>query len=235
MIDMQQARTAIQQTRYYNVVEEVFNSLTHGFGAVLGAFGLVLMLLSALQHDSRTYVVSAVVYGLSIVFLFLASTLYHAIPNPGAKRVFKVIDHSAIYLLIAGTYTPFLLVTFSGTFGVVMMVIIWSLAVAGVIFKVFFTNRFHNISLITYLGMGWLSLVAAYELVQNLPLTALWLLLGRRRRLLPRHDLLPVEAHPVQPRHLAPLRARRLFLPFPGRLLLCTGAGGVTKPPISNL
>jgi len=178
VIDMQQARTAIQQTRYYNVVEEVFNSLTHGFGAVLGAFGLVLMLLSALQHDSRTYVVSAVVYGLSIVFLFLASTLYHAIPNPGAKRVFKIIDHSAIYLLIAGTYTPFLLVTFDGAFGVIMMVIIWSLAVAGVVFKIFFSNRFHNLSLFTYLGMGWLSLVAAYELVQNLPWAALWLLLA---------------------------------------------------------
>ncbi len=175
---MTQARVAIQQLKYYNVVEEVFNSLTHGLGALLGAFGLVLMLLSALQHDSRTYVVSAVIYGLSIVFLFLASTLYHAIPNPSAKRVFKTIDHSAIYLLIAGTYTPILLVTFSNTFGVVMMVVIWSMAVAGVIFKVFFTNRFHNLSLITYLGMGWLSLIAVYELIQRLPLNALWLLLA---------------------------------------------------------
>ena len=173
---MTQARTAIQQLKYYNVVEEVFNSLTHGLGAVLGAFGLVLMLLSALQHDSRTYVVSAVIYGLSIVFLFLASTLYHAIPNPSAKRVFKTIDHSAIYLLIAGTYTPILLVTFSDTFGVVMMVVIWTLAVAGVIFKIFFSNRFHNFSLISYLGMGWLALIAAYQLIQQLPWAALGLL-----------------------------------------------------------
>ena len=175
---MTQARVAIRQTKYYNVIEEVFNSLTHGLGAVLGAFGLVLLLLNALQHDSRTYVVSAVIYGTSIVFLFMASTLYHAIPNRGAKRVFKIIDHSAIYLLIAGTYTPILLVTFSDTFGVVMMVVIWTLAVAGVIFKIFYSNRFHNLSLITYLGMGWLALFAAYELIQNLPWAALALLVA---------------------------------------------------------
>ena len=175
---MAQARVAIRQTKYYNVIEEVFNSLTHGLGAVLGAFGLVLLLLNALQHDSRTYVVSAVIYGTSIVFLFMASTLYHAIPNRGAKRVFKIIDHSAIYLLIAGTYTPILLVTFSDTFGVVMMVVIWTLAVAGVIFKIFYSNRFHNLSLITYLGMGWLALFAAYELIQNLPWAALALLVA---------------------------------------------------------
>lgn len=175
---MTQARTAVQQMKYYSVVEEVFNSLTHGFGALLGAFGLLLLLLNAMQHDSRTYVVSAVIYGVSIIFLFLASTLYHAIPNRGAKRVFKIIDHSAIYLLIAGTYTPFLLLTFSDTFGVALMVVIWTLAVAGVIFKVFFSDRFHNISLITYLGMGWLSLIAAYELIQHLPWTALYLLLA---------------------------------------------------------
>ena len=175
---MAQARVAIRQTKYYNVIEEVFNSLTHGLGAVLGAFGLVLLLLNALQHDSRTYVVSAVIYGTSIVFLFMASTLYHAIPNRGAKRVFKIIDHSAIYLLIAGTYTPILLVTFSDTFGVVMMVVIWTLAVAGVIFKIFYSNRFHNLSLITYLGMGWLALIAAYQLIQLLPMTALGLLVA---------------------------------------------------------
>ena len=175
---MTQARVAIRQTKYYNVIEEVFNSLTHGLGAVLGAFGLVLLLLNALQHDSRTYVVSAVIYGTSIVFLFMASTLYHAIPNRGAKRVFKIIDHSAIYLLIAGTYTPILLVTFSDTFGVVMMVVIWTLAVAGVIFKIFYSNRFHNLSLITYLGMGWLALIAAYQLIQLLPMTALGLLVA---------------------------------------------------------
>lgn len=175
---MTQVRTAVQQMKYYSVIEEVFNSLTHGFGALLGAFGLLLLLLNAVQHDSRTYVVSAVIYGLSIIFLFMASTLYHAIPNRGAKRVFKIIDHSAIYLLIAGTYTPFLLLTFSDTFGVALMVVIWTLAVAGVIFKVFFSDRFHNISLITYLGMGWLSLIAAYELIQHLPWTALYLLLA---------------------------------------------------------
>ena len=119
---MAQARVAIRQTKYYNVIEEVFNSLTHGLGAVLGAFGLVLLLLNALQHDSRTYVVSAVIYGTSIVFLFMASTLYHAIPNRGAKRVFKIMDHPAIFVIVTGAYTRILPVTFSDTFGVGQMV-----------------------------------------------------------------------------------------------------------------
>ncbi|MBW7883373.1 MAG: hemolysin III family protein [Caldilineaceae bacterium] len=168
---------SVAAVKVYSVWEEVLNSVSHGIGIVFGAIALVLLILRAMQLHESQYMASAIIYGSSIILLFAASTLYHAIPHRGTKRVFRVIDHSAIYLLIAGTYTPFLLLTMSDAFGVVLMVIVWTLAVAGVIFKVFFVNRFHNLSLITYLGMGWLSLVAAYELATNLPARANALLL----------------------------------------------------------
>jgi hemolysin III len=128
--------------------------------------------------DDTLRVVAFSIYGASIVVLFLASTLYHAIPLPRAKRVLKLVDHCAIYLLIAGTYTPFLLLTLGDTFGAVLMVVIWSLAAAGIVFKIFFLHRFHNLSLALYLGMGWLAILASYQLLANLPRTGIALLLG---------------------------------------------------------
>ncbi len=162
----------------YTPIEELFNSLSHGVGVIFGVFALVLLTLKALHLDTAVPLTGVTIYGISIVFLFLASTLYHAIPHPPTKRVFKTIDHCAIYLLIAGSYTPFLLLTIDRSFGVVLMIVIWTLALAGIIFKVFFVHRFQTLSLITYLGMGWLAVVASVQLVQNLPFLGLALLIG---------------------------------------------------------
>ncbi|OQX37792.1 MAG: hemolysin III family protein [Oceanospirillales bacterium LUC14_002_19_P2] len=160
----------------YSVAEEIANSLSHGLGMVFGIVALVLLVNEAVALDDTVRVTSFSIYGASMILLFLASTLYHAIPAPGAKRRLKLFDHCAIYLLIAGTYTPFLLVTLEGTFGTVLMAIVWSLAGLGLAFKLVFGHRYRKLSLLTYLGMGWLSLVAIGELVERLPAGGIWLL-----------------------------------------------------------
>jgi hemolysin III len=160
------------------LAEEIANSLSHGAGVLFGIFALVLLVLKSVQMDDALRVVAFTIYGASVVVLFMASTLYHAIPMPRVKQVLKLVDHCAIYLLIAGSYTPFLLLTFGDTFGAVLMVVIWSLAAAGIVFKIFFLHRFHNLSLALYLGMGWLAVLASYQLLANLPRTGIALLLG---------------------------------------------------------
>jgi hemolysin III len=162
----------------YSVLEEIFNASTHGVGIVLGAIGLVLLILKTLQTDNTAILAGMVVYGISIILLFAASTFYHAIPHLGAKRVLRIVDHCAIYLLIAGTYTPYTLLVIGDRLGAVIMAIVWSLAVAGIIFKIFFVGRFQMVSLLTYLGMGWLGLLAAFQIANNLPPTGIALLVG---------------------------------------------------------
>lgn len=172
----QAAAKAVAAT--YTLGEEIANSLSHGAGVLFGIFALLLLVLKSIQMDDTLRIVAFTIYGASMVALFLASTLYHAIPMPRAKQVLKLVDHCAIYLLIAGTYTPFLLLTLGDTFGAVLMVVIWSLAVAGIIFKIFFLHRFHNLSLAMYLGMGWLAILASYQLLATMPHTGIALLLG---------------------------------------------------------
>jgi hemolysin III len=170
--------TAQATVRRYSVAEEIVNSLSHGAGVLFGIIALLLLVLKSVQMEDRLRVVTFSIYGASVIVLFLASTLYHAIPFPRAKSVLKVVDHCAIYLLIAGTYTPFLLLTLGDTVGAVLMVVIWGLAVAGIVFKLFYTGRFQTISLITYLAMGWLAIFASYELLANLPWNGIMLLLA---------------------------------------------------------
>ncbi|BEH71350.1 hemolysin III family HylIII inner membrane protein [Edwardsiella tarda] len=151
------------------MAEEVANSISHGIGFILGIVGLVLLLVQASDSGAdATAITSYSLYGGSMILLFLASTLYHAIPHPTAKRWLKIFDHCAIYLLIAGTYTPFLLVGLDSPLARGLMAVIWSLALAGIIFKLAFAHRFKVVSLITYLTMGWLSLIVIYQLALRL-------------------------------------------------------------------
>lgn len=161
----------------YSIAEEIANSVSHGLGIILGIVGLVLMLNQAGENGAdATAITSYSLYGASMILLYLASTLYHAVPHPRAKRWLKKLDHCAIYVLIAGTYTPFLLVALASPLAKWLMVVIWSLALLGIVFKLAFAHRFEVVSLITYLGMGWLSLVVIYQLVQRLPLGGIVLL-----------------------------------------------------------
>ena len=163
----------------YSLREEIANAGTHGLGLVAGfAAGIVLIVLTALTGHTLS-IVAASVFTATVVLLFLASTLYHAIPHPTAKARLKVLDHAAIYLLIAGTYTPFTLVGLGGTWGWSLFGVVWGLAVVGVGFKLFFTGRFKLASTLIYIAMGWLALVALDPMVERLSPTVLtWLFVG---------------------------------------------------------
>ncbi|NOH81399.1 hemolysin III family protein [Vibrio sp. RE86] len=164
-------------TAEYSVKEEFANTLTHALGMVLSVVGLVLLLIKANEHNADTMtLVSMSVYGGSMILLFLASTLYHAIPSPKAKRALKTFDHCAIYLLIAGSYTPFLLVTLRTPLALGLMGVIWAIALFGIVMKLAFVYRFKKLSLVTYLTMGWLSLIVIYQLALNLSVEGLTLL-----------------------------------------------------------
>ncbi len=140
--------------------EELASALTHGLGATAAlAGGAILVTLAALRGDGWQ-LGAAIVFGTSLLLLYVASTLYHAARTPVLKSRFKVFDHCAIYLLIAGTYTPFTLIGLRGPLGWWMFAIIWTLALAGVVFKLFYTGRFKRLSTLVYVAMGWLVLLA---------------------------------------------------------------------------
>ena len=159
--------------------EELANALTHGVGAAAAlAGGAVLVTLVALFGDGWQ-LAGAIVFGVALLLLYSASTLYHAISHPVAKGRLKVFDHCAIYLLIAGTYTPFTLVGLRGPTGWWLFGAIWTLALAGVVFKLFYTGRFRRLSTFIYIAMGWLVVVAAKPMFHALDAATLgWLLAG---------------------------------------------------------
>lgn len=160
--------------------EEFLNSLTHGIAAVFSIVALIMMVVFAGLDKSPWKIVSCGVYGLTMVLLFVSSTLYHAIKLPKVKDFFHIMDHSSIFLLIAGTYTPFLLATdLRGQFGWILFGIIWGCAVLGITLKVFFTGRFKLFSTIIYLGMGWIIVIAMKRMWQAIePAGFFWLVAG---------------------------------------------------------
>ena len=163
----------------YSLPEEIASSVTHGVGFLFAVAALSVMVVFAALRGNAWHVVSCSIYGATLVLLFAASTLYHSFPWPRVKAVFKVIDHSAIYLLIAGTYTPFLLVPLRGPWGWSLFGVVWGLALAGVVFKIFFAGRFKLLSTIIYIGMGWIVIIAIRPLWVNLALGGLlWLVAG---------------------------------------------------------
>lgn len=148
------------------VLIEVFNAITHGVAAVLSVIGLILLVQKAIltPDASTSELVSYIIYGSSLVMLFLSSTLYHSFSFSSFKDLFQKIDHASIYLLIAGSYTPYLMVTVGGTLGYIFLAIVWLAAVAGIIFEVVWTNRFPKLSTYLYLIMGWMGLFLIYPL-----------------------------------------------------------------------
>lgn len=161
----------------YPLAEEVANSISHGLGCLFGIVGLVLLLdKAAVMNAGLAAIVSSSLYGGSMILLFLASTLYHAVSHPRAKRALKKVDHCAIYLLIAGTYTPFLMVGLQSPLAYGLMAVIWGLALLGIIFKLTIAERLKVLSLVTYLCMGWLSLIVVFQLAMKLSAGGIWLL-----------------------------------------------------------
>jgi hemolysin III len=145
-------------------IEEIANTVTHGFGLVLSIAGFIILIsLASLEGDVR-HITSILVYGSSLVILYAASTFYHGATEPKLKRTLQVVDHCCIYLLIAGSYTPFALIVLRGSFGQGLFVFVWLFAAAGIILKVFFGKRFMIASVLSYLLMGWIGVVAVEPL-----------------------------------------------------------------------
>jgi hemolysin III len=159
--------------------EEIANSVTHGIGLVLSVAGFAVLLVLAILRGTAWHIVACSIYGASLICLYAASTLYHAALSARLKRGLKIFDHSAIYLLIAGTYTPFLLLNLRGPWGWSLFGVVWGLAFAGVLLKLWFVGHFGRVSTGAYVAMGWLVIVAAKPVIAHVPsATLVWLVAG---------------------------------------------------------
>lgn len=159
--------------------EEIANSITHGIGVLLGMAALILLIVNASLHGTARNIIGGSIFGVSLIISYLSSMLYHAILYPPLKRIFKMLDHVCIYILIAGTYTPITLVTLHGPFGWTLFGLIWGFAILGILFKLFFIERFLLISTFIYIAMGWTALIAVVPLFHHLPsMGIVWLVIG---------------------------------------------------------
>lgn len=156
--------------------EEIANAVTHGLGLLGSLVGLPILVLAAAARGERMAIIGASVFGATLIALYAASTLYHAIPHPTLKQKLRVVDHAAIYCLIAGTYTPFTLGVLHGTWGWSLFGIVWTLAAIGVLFKLKFGPRFQRASTAMYIAMGWVIIIALKPLLQSVPTAGLTLL-----------------------------------------------------------
>lgn len=164
---------------FYTEHEERFHSITHGAGALLAATGALYLVIRAVEAGDPWRIVSMAIYGVTLVGLYTISTLYHSVRGRRLKERLRVMDHSAIYFFIAGSYTPFMLVPLRGPVGWFMFALAWALAVGGVVYKLTLLDRFPRLSTLLYLAMGWLALFAIVPLVQRLSTTTLvWIIAG---------------------------------------------------------
>ena len=169
----------IKDITYYNPKEEKFNVISHAIGLGLSIIGLVLLVVYSSIYGGAWHIVSFTIYGASLIVLYSASTFYHYTQSPKLRHRLNIFDHSAIYILIAGTYTPFTLVVLNGWIGWTIFGISWGLAIAGITLKLFFTGKYEKISTFAYVLMGWIVIFAIKPLVHNLPIEGLmWLLAG---------------------------------------------------------
>jgi len=164
---------------YYNSTEEKLNIITHGIGLVLSIVALILLILHANVMGTSRHIVSFTIFGASLILLYSASTFYHYSQKPRIRHKLNILDHASIYVLIAGTYTPFTLVTLKGPLGWTIFGITWGIALVGILLKLFYTGKYDKISTIAYVAMGWIIIFAVKPLIANLPLNGLyWLLVG---------------------------------------------------------
>ncbi|MGY3778148.1 PAQR family membrane homeostasis protein TrhA [Isobaculum melis] len=168
----------VKATRKYEILNEVLNAVTHGIGVVLSIAGLVVLLISASKTGDSLRFVSYTIYGSSIILLHLCSTLFHSLIFTKAKKVFQIFDHSSIYILIAGSYTPLCLVTIGGRLGWILFLTVWAIAILGIIYKSLWIDKFKKASTVLYVAMGWICMVAIKQLWGGLGLTGFMLLLS---------------------------------------------------------
>lgn len=161
---------------YYRQAEEKINVITHAFGFLLSVIAFIFFIKKSIELQNLGYAISTIVYAVSLMVLYAASTGYHSAKRRKLRARLNIFDHAAIYILIAGTYTPFTLITLKGTLGYVLLAIVWAVAVVGVILKLFYTGKFKLLSTIMYVAMGWIVIFAIKPLLENLPTNGIWLL-----------------------------------------------------------
>ena len=154
-------------THSYSRVEEIANAISHGIGVVFSISALTLLLAFAFMDGSIVSIVSYSIYGVTMLLLYVSSTLLHSFPEGKVKNLFEIFDHSSIYLFIAGSYTPILLNVIQGRVGLMLLILLWSVATLGIIFKVFFVKRFLYTSTLLYIAMGWIVVFAWQPLITN--------------------------------------------------------------------
>ncbi|EXJ22606.1 hypothetical protein ADIAL_2192 [Alkalibacterium sp. AK22] len=163
----------------YLILNEVLNAVTHGVGVVLSIVGLIYLVQKGLEYGGALEVASYAIYGATLILLYLSSTLYHSLTFTRARQAFRIIDHCSIFLLIAGTYTPYTLITVGGGFGTVLTTLIWLIAVLGIVYKTVWFKKFQGLSVWLYISMGWLALFFLHSLYQGLGTAGfIWLVAG---------------------------------------------------------
>lgn len=161
---------------YKSKNEEFWNAITHGIGFILTIPALILLILQAYKASSALYMTSFIIFGISMMILFFASTLLHSVPVR-FKKICAILDHSSIYILIAGTYTPFALLAIGGKLGWTILIFEWLLALLGILFKCFFIHQYDKLSLFFYIAMGWVIIFAFKPVVAHISMNGFWLLL----------------------------------------------------------
>ena len=161
----------------YNRQQEVINSLIHGVGILFGICGFPVLAGLATNHGNTPGIIGSAIYTFGFLFLFTSSTIYHIATEPAIKRIFKVLDHISIFFMIAGTYTPFLLVYINNSFGYTLLSVLWTLTLIGIFFKIRFTGRYEIVSTIIYLAMGWMMVVGGRRFFDLLPTNVLVLVI----------------------------------------------------------
>ncbi|MBR3750260.1 MAG: hemolysin III family protein [Clostridia bacterium] len=160
----------------YTLGEELVSAISHGIGAVFGVVGLVLCLIKAVSTNDALRITCAAVYGSTLIVLYAMSTMYHSLKVNRAKKVFRVIDHCSIYLLIAGTYTPYSLITLQGWVGYAIFAAVWITAIVGIVFSAIDLKKFRAFAMTAYIAMGWVIILAIKPLIDSLATAGLWLL-----------------------------------------------------------
>jgi len=169
----------IKGIKTYSPLEESINIISHAIGLILSIVALVLLVRHANLHGNVWHVVSFTIFGLSLISLYAASTFYHSAKKPDLRRRLRIVDHATIYILIAGTYTPFALVTLNGLTGWMLFGVSWGMAITGIILKLFHTGKYNLISTLMYVFMGWIIVFAIKPLINNLSSDGLfWLVAG---------------------------------------------------------
>jgi len=162
----------------FSVTEEIWHAVTHGIGLLLSIAGLTILVAYATLQGSTLSIISSAIFGTTLIVMYGSSTLYHAITHTKIKKIFQQFDHASIYFLIAGTYTPITLLTLGGAWGWSIFSVVWSAAIVGIFLKFAYPGRFEKLSLLLYLLMGWIIIIATEPLLSNMKSGGLWLLLS---------------------------------------------------------